>query len=98
RGKRSLYSTFRSTVMPRGLPRVSVHCSFFPTKARYSGVALSNNLAQGIFGGFQPFIAMFLIQKTGLPYTAGLYLIIISLSFLIIFLLYSRSKSVVPES
>ena len=65
---------------------------FFPPKARYSGAAFSNNLAQGIFGGFQPFIAMLCIQKTGLYFTPGFYLIVISLSFLVSFSLYLKSQ------
>ncbi len=67
--------------------------SYFTTASRYSGAALSNNLAQGIFGGFQPFIAMYLIQKTGLNYSPAFYLIAVTLFFLVTFLIYYKYHS-----
>ncbi|MGY5319522.1 MFS transporter [Neomicrococcus lactis] len=37
----------------------------FPTRVRYSGFAVSFNLANAIFGGTAPFVATLLIQVTG---------------------------------
>lgn len=63
----------------------------FTTASRYSGAALSNNLAQGIFGGFQPVIAMHLIKKTDLNYSPAFYLIAVTLFFLVTFWIYYTS-------
>lgn len=37
----------------------------FPTKVRYTGLALGNNLATAIFGGTAPLLAIWLIAETG---------------------------------
>jgi MFS transporter, MHS family, proline/betaine transporter len=37
----------------------------FPTKVRYSGIGVAYNLAVALFGGSAPFIATFLIDRTG---------------------------------
>ena len=43
----------------------SVVASLFPTRVRFSGVALSYNIAVTILAGFAPLAATFLIQHTG---------------------------------
>lgn len=47
----------------------------FPTKVRYSGFALSFNLANAIFGGTAPFVATWLIQVTGNKLAPAWYLV-----------------------
>lgn len=47
----------------------------FPTKIRYSGFALSFNLANAVFGGTAPFIATWLIQVTGNKLAPAWYLV-----------------------
>lgn len=37
----------------------------FPTKVRYTGLALGNNLATALFGGTAPLLAIWLIAETG---------------------------------
>lgn len=64
------------------MPRMLV--SAFPIHKRYRGAALSNNIAQAIFGGAQPAIALFLIEKTNLLWSPALF----SFSICSIFVLY----------
>ncbi len=47
----------------------------FPTKVRYSGFALSFNLANAIFGGTAPFVATWLIQVSGNKLAPAWYLV-----------------------
>ena len=46
----------------------------FPTKVRYSGFAVSFNVAQSFFGGTAPLVATFLIGATGNLLAPGWYL------------------------
>ena len=46
----------------------------FPTKVRYSGFAVSFNLANALFGGTAPFVATALIHATGSNLAPGFYL------------------------
>jgi len=59
----------------------------FPTKIRYSGIAVSYNLGFAIFGGLTPFISLSLIYYTGWVTTPALYLVMVSL-FAIVSLAY----------
>lgn len=47
----------------------------FPTQIRYSGFALSFNLANAVFGGTAPFVATWLIQATGNKLAPAWYLV-----------------------
>lgn len=47
----------------------------FPTQIRYSGFALSFNLANAVFGGTAPFVATWLIQVTGNKLAPAWYLV-----------------------
>lgn len=47
----------------------------FPTKVRYSGFAVSFNMANAIFGGTAPFMATFLISWTGSNLAPAWYLV-----------------------
>jgi MHS family proline/betaine transporter-like MFS transporter len=47
----------------------------FPTRVRYSGFAISFNLANAIFGGTAPFVATFLISQTGSKLAPAWYLV-----------------------
>lgn len=46
----------------------------FPTKVRYSGFAVSFNLANALFGGTAPFVATLLIRETGNDLAPAWYL------------------------
>ncbi len=51
----------------------------FPTEVRFSGFALSFNMANAIFGGTVPMVSTWLISVTGSPLSPAFYLIAISL-------------------
>jgi len=51
----------------------------FPTATRSTGIALSYNISVPIFGGFAPFIAAWLVARTGSPLAPSFYLIATSL-------------------
>lgn len=55
----------------------------FPTNVRYSALGVSYNLAVALFGGTAPFIATFLIDRTGNNISPGFYLIAASVVTLI---------------
>lgn len=47
--------------------------SSFPTRERYTGAAFSNNMAQALLGGVQPFLAIYLIKLTDVLWSPALY-------------------------
>jgi MFS transporter, MHS family, proline/betaine transporter len=47
----------------------------FPTRVRYSGFAVSFNMANAIFGGTAPFVATLLISRTGSNIAPAWYLV-----------------------
>ncbi len=64
----------------------------FPTRVRYSGFAVSFNLANAIFGGTAPFVATLLIKETGNNLAPAYYLVAAAVVSLIAVLL-SRETS-----
>lgn len=56
-------------------PMPAMLAKLFPTRVRSTGVALAYNFAVTIFGGFAPFIATFLIAKTGDALAPGYYVV-----------------------
>lgn len=55
----------------------------FPTRVRFSGFAISFNLANAIFGGTAPFVATLLISRTGSNLAPAWYLVAAALVSLI---------------
>ncbi len=55
----------------------------FPPEFRYSGSAVSYNLAQALFGGTQPVIALFLIQSFNSFIVPAIYLALLSIFCLV---------------
>ncbi|MEU7382792.1 MFS transporter [Streptomyces sp. NPDC042207] len=51
----------------------------FPTRVRYSGFAISFNLANALFGGTAAFVATLLISWTGSPLAPAWYLVVAAL-------------------
>lgn len=47
--------------------------SSFPSRQRYTGAAFSNNMAQALLGGVQPFLAIYLIKLTDVLWSPALY-------------------------
>ncbi len=68
-------------------PVPAVLVELFPTKVRFTGVALSYNLSAAIFGGTAPMVAMILERATGNKFAIGYYLVMLSL-----FTLYTLRK------
>lgn len=60
----------------------------FPMSVRYSGFAISRNIAAAIFGGMAPIICTFLIHTTGSKTSAALYLMFTALIGIISFLFF----------
>jgi MHS family proline/betaine transporter-like MFS transporter len=56
----------------------------FPTNVRYSALGISYNLAVALFGGTAPFIATFLISRTGSSLSPTFYLIAAAVITLIV--------------
>lgn len=53
-------------------------CETFPTEVRYSGFALSFNLANAIFGGSASYISLLLISATGSNLAPAFYMVAIA--------------------
>lgn len=58
----------------------------FPTNSRYTGIALSLNIANGIFGGLTPLFATLLIQLTQFQKAPSIYLSLCAIISLIVIL------------
>ena len=58
-------------------------CETFPTDVRYSGFALSFNLANAIFGGSASYISFALIGATGDPIAPAYYMVFIAILALV---------------
>jgi MFS family permease len=54
---------------------IGIAADLFPTRIRFSGVALSFNLAFTLFSGLAPVVAALLARNTGVAATAGYYMI-----------------------
>ncbi len=67
----------------------------FPTRVRYTGFAVSFNLANAIFGGTAPFVATFLIATSGSDLAPAWYLVAAAVVSLIAVAL-SRETSAEP--
>lgn len=62
----------------------------WPTRLRYSGSAIAYNLGFGLFGGGAPFIATFLVSRTGDPLAVGYYVMALSTISLLVVLFFFR--------
>lgn len=65
--------------------------SYFPTKVRYSGVALSYNISFGVIAGLSPMVIFALIKSTNYLWVPAIYLILFSVPALW-FLINIKSK------
>lgn len=54
---------------------IAISADLFPTRIRFSGVALSYNVAFTLFSGLAPVIAALLARETGVAATAAYYMI-----------------------
>ena len=56
-------------------PGAAAIAEIFPTRGRTTFLSIANGTAVAIFGGFAPFIATWLIEKTGSPISPTYYVI-----------------------
>lgn len=64
--------------------------SSFPTKVRYTGAAFSNNLAQALLGGIQPFLAIYLIKTTDILWSPAMYPCGLACVYVLFLLVYRK--------
>lgn len=68
--------------------------TLFPTAVRYSGIAMSYNLAYAFFGGFSPIICTFAIHQFNSNLAPALYVILVALlSFFACYSLKEKAKN-----
>lgn len=60
-------------------PAFAVMSTLFPYNVRYRGIAIGNCLGLAFLGGLTPYISSNLIKWTGLQWSPGIYLMIISI-------------------
>ncbi len=72
-------------------PVPTILVEIFPTRVRFTGIALSYNLSAAIFGGSAPMIGMMLVKFTGNKYAISYYLIALALFSLIILFFYKET-------
>lgn len=74
-------------------PLASIFCEIFPTKVRYSGIAIMYNFGIAILGGTTPLIAYHLIQNTQLTTAPSFYLMAAAfVSFLVLSSVKDKQK------
>jgi MHS family proline/betaine transporter-like MFS transporter len=56
-------------------PAPAAYAEMFPTRVRYTAISIPYNLAVAAFGGSAPFIATYLVARTGHPLSFTFYLI-----------------------
>ncbi|WP_333023788.1 MFS transporter [Wolbachia endosymbiont of Pentidionis agamae] len=76
-------------------PVSAMMCELFPIKVRYSGFALSRNIAAG-FGGFAPFLCTLIIKITGREIAASYYMIFCALIGLIA-ILHIKDRDIITN-
>lgn len=69
----------------------SILVELFPTAVRYTGVAISYNLAFAFFGGLTPLIATYLIETTGNVLAPSYYLMTSALLCIVAILTVSKT-------
>lgn len=61
-------------------PIPAVLVEMFPTSIRYTGMAISYNLAAAMFGGTAPVVCEWLISRTGTHFSIALYVILCNIA------------------
>lgn len=69
----------------------TVLVELFPTRVRFTGVALSYNISAAVFGGFATAIGLLLNKMTGDKYAISYYLIILAFATLITLRFYKET-------
>ena len=76
----------------------SVMSEQFPVETRAVGVSLSFSISVTIFGGFAPFVAIWLIAQTGDPLSPSFYLMATALLSIIALMAIQRRAPALPRS
>ena len=92
----NIYAVFASlclfAILGGGLLGCMPHlvASSFPTRERYTGAAFSNNLAQALLGGVQPFLAIYLIKVTDVLWSPAIYPCSLACLYMVFLLVYQK--------
>ena len=70
----------------------------FPGEGRVTGLALGATGATAIFGGLTPFLAQFLVERTGFAIAPGVMIAVVSLSVLPLFLTMTETAPNVSKA
>jgi len=65
-------------------PVAALLAEMFPPKVRYSSMSIPYHIGTGYFGGFLPFIASYIVARTGDPYSGLWYTWIVVLVAMIV--------------
>jgi MFS family permease len=80
-------------------PMSCVAADLFPTRIRFSGVAVSFNLAFSVFSGIAPLTATWLVKSTGSPASAGWFMAVCALLTLVgSFFVYRYNGRILSDS
>ncbi|MCC7260069.1 MAG: MFS transporter [Alphaproteobacteria bacterium] len=69
-------------------PVPAVLVELFPTRVRYSGMAIAYNVSAALFGGTSPMVATWLIKATGQPTAVAGYVMLFALASLVTLYFY----------
>ncbi len=65
-------------------PVAALLAEMFPAKVRYSSMSIPYHIGTGYFGGFLPFIASYIVARTGDPYSGLWYTwVVVLIAFLV---------------
>jgi MFS family permease len=65
-------------------PVAALLAEMFPPKVRYSSMSIPYHIGTGYFGGFLPFIASYIVARTGDPYSGLWYTWVVVLVAMIV--------------
>lgn len=73
-------------------PVAALLSEMFPPAVRYSSLSIPYHIGTGYFGGFLPFIASYIVARTGNPY-AGLSYTLAVVAFALLVILWGEGRS-----
>ena len=73
-------------------PVAALLSDMFPPAVRYSSLSIPYHIGTGYFGGFLPFIASYIVARTGDPY-AGLWYTLAVVAFALLVIAWGEGKS-----
>jgi len=73
-------------------PVAALLSEMFPPAVRYSSMSIPYHIGTGYFGGFLPFIASYMVAKSGNPY-AGLWYTFAVVALALVFILWGQGRS-----